>query len=60
MCSREHDILQVSLCRNSLVPNKEIALKYLSQRFGSAGILVSYRITVGGPGCNEGLVPLRH
>ena len=36
---REHDTLRASLCKNSLVPKREIGLKWLSQRFGSAGML---------------------
>jgi len=38
-CS-EQAMLQISLCKNSFVPNKEVAMKLPSHRLGSARTLV--------------------
>ena len=39
MHCNEQAMLQTSLCRNSFVPNREVAVKLLSHRLGSAGML---------------------
>ena len=53
MCFREHVTLLISLLRNSLVPNKDVAVKFPSHRLGSAGTLALYGMTSGGEGCVE-------
>ena len=50
---REHMTLLISLLRNSLVPNKDIAVKFPSHRLGSAGTLALYGMTSGGEGSVE-------
>jgi len=50
---REHVMLLISLLRNSLVPNKDIAVKFPSHRLGSAGTLALYKMTLGGEGSVE-------
>ena len=50
---REHMMLLISLLRNSLVPNKDVAVKFPSHRLGSAGTLALYRMTSGGEGSVE-------
>ena len=47
-------MLWASLCKNLLVPKREIGPKWPSQRFGSAGMLASYGIADGGTGNVEG------
>ena len=47
---REHVMLLMSLLRNSLVPNKDVAVKFPSHRLGSAGTFVLYGITLGREG----------
>jgi len=47
---REHVMLLMSLLRNSLVPNKDVAMKFPSHRLGSAGTFALYGITLGGEG----------
>ena len=39
MRCNEQAMLRTSLCRNSFVPNSEVAVKLLSHRLGSAGTL---------------------
>jgi len=51
---REHVMLLMSLLRNSLVPNKDVAMKFLSHRLGSARMLALYGMTLG----REGLVEM--
>ena len=51
---REHNMLQASLCKNSLVPKREIGPKWPFQRFRSAGMLASYGIADGGTGNVKG------
>jgi len=53
MCFREHMMLLMSLLRNLLVPNKDVAVKFPSHRLGSAGTFALYRITLGGEGSME-------
>jgi len=43
-------MLRTSLLRNLFVPKREVAIKFLSHRLGSVGMLVLYGITVGGEG----------
>ena len=50
---REHMTLLISLLRNSLVPNKDVAVKFPSHRLGSAGTLALYGMTSGGEGSVE-------
>jgi len=50
---REHMILLMSLLRNSLVLNKDVAMKFPSHRLGSAGTFALYGITSGGEGSVE-------
>ena len=50
---REHMMLLISLLRNLLVPNKDVAMKFLSHRLGSAGTLALYGMTSGGEGSME-------
>ena len=50
---REHMTLLISLLRNLLVPNKDVAVKFPSHRLGSAGTLVLYGMTSGEEGCVE-------
>ena len=50
---REHVILLMSLLRNLLVPNKDVAVKFPSHRLGSAGTFALYGITSGGEGSME-------
>jgi len=50
---REHMMLLISLLRNSLVPNKDVAAKFPSHRLGSAGTLALYGMTSGGEGSME-------
>ena len=45
---REHIMLLMSLLRNSLVPNRDVVVKFLSHRLGSAGTLALYGMTLGG------------
>jgi len=49
-------MLLISLLRNSLVPNKDVAVKFPSHRLGSAGMLVLYGMTAGEEGSVEMLV----
>ena len=58
MCCREHVMLLMSLLRNSLVPNKDVAMKFLSHRLESAGTLALYRMTSGGEGSAETSISL--
>ena len=51
-------MLLMSLLRNSLVPNKEVAMKFPSHRLGSAGTFMLYGITLGGEGSVEMLILL--
>ena len=53
MCCREHMMLLMSLLRNSLVPNKDVAMKFPSHRLMSAKTLVLYGMTSGGEGSAE-------
>ena len=53
MCCREHVMLLMSLLRNSLVPNKDVAMKFPSHRLMSAKTLVLYEMTSGGEGSAE-------
>ena len=53
MYFREHVMLLILLLRNSLVPNKDVAMKFPSHRLGSAGTLVLYGMTLGGEGSVE-------
>ena len=53
MRCREHIMLLISLLRNSLVPNRNVAMKFLSHRLGSAGMLALYGMTLGGEGSVE-------
>jgi len=46
-------MLLMSLLRNSLVPNKDVTVKFLSHKLGSAGTFVLYGITLGGEGSVE-------
>ena len=46
-------MLLISLLRNLLVPNKDVAMKFLSHRLGSAGTLALYGMTSGGEGSME-------
>ena len=50
---REHVMLLMSLLRNSLVPNKDVAMKFPSHRLMSAKTLVLYGMTSGGEGSAE-------
>ena len=50
---REHVMLLMLLLRNSLVPNKDVAMKFLSHRLGSAGTFALYGMTLGGEGSVE-------
>ena len=50
---REHMTLLISLLRNSLVLNKDVAMKFPSHRLGSAGTLALYGMTLGGEGSVE-------
>ena len=50
---REHVTLLISLLRNSLVPNKDVTVKFPSHRLGSAGTLALYGMTLGGEGSVE-------
>jgi len=50
---REHVMLLISLLRNLLVPNKDVTVKFLSHRLGSAGMLALYGMTSGGEGSVE-------
>ena len=50
---REHVTLLISLLRNSLVPNKDVTVKFLFHRLGSAGTLALYGMTSGEEGCVE-------
>ena len=50
---REHMMLLMSLLRNSLVPNKDVTMKFPSHRLGSAGMFALYGITSGGEGSVE-------
>ena len=45
---REHAIFWMLLLRNSFVPKRDIAVKLLSHKLGSIGMLVLYGITMGG------------
>jgi len=58
MYFREHMMLLISLLRNSLVPNKDVAVKFLSYRLGSARTLALYRMTLGGESSMEMLILL--
>ena len=58
MCCREHVMLLISLLRNSLVPNRDVAMKFPSHRLGSARILALYGMTLGGESSVEMLVSL--
>ena len=58
MCFREHVMLLISLLRNLLVPNKDVAMKFPSHRLGSAGTLALYGMTLGGEGSVEMLILL--
>ena len=53
MRCREHIMLLISLLRNSLVPNRDVAMKFLSHRLGSAGTLALYGMTLGEEGSVE-------
>jgi len=53
MHCREHMMLLILLLRNSLVPNKDVAVKFPSHRLGSARTLALYRMTLGGEGSVE-------
>ena len=53
---REHVMLLISLLRNSLVPNRDVAEKFLSHKLGSAGTLALYGMTSGGEGSVERLL----
>ena len=53
---REHVMLLISLLRNLLVPNKDVAEKFPSHRLGSAGMLALYGMTSGGEGSVEKLL----
>jgi len=50
---REHVTLLILLLRNSLVPNKDVTVKFLFHRLGSAGTLALYGMTSGEEGCVE-------
>ena len=50
---REHVTLLISLLRNLLVPNKDVAMKFPFHRLGSAGTLALYGMTLGGEGSVE-------
>ena len=50
---REHVMLLMSLLRNSLVLNKDVAVKFPSHRLGSAGTFALYGMTLGGEGFIE-------
>ena len=50
---REHMMLLMSLLRNLLVLNKDVAVKFPSHRLGSAGTLALYGMTSGGEGSVE-------
>ena len=58
MCCREHVMLLMSLLRNSLVPNKDVAMKFPFHRLGSARMLVLYGMTSGGEGLAETSISL--
>ena len=47
MRCREHVMLLISLLRNSLVLNRDVAVKFPSHRLGSAGTLALYGMTLG-------------
>ena len=53
MCCREHMMLLISLLRNSLVPNRDVTMKFLSHRLGSTRTLALYGMTLGGEGSVE-------
>jgi len=53
MCYRKHTMFCISLLRNSFMPKREVAIKLLSHRLGSAGTLAPYGMTMGGEGSNE-------
>lgn len=61
MHSREHEMLQASLCKNSFMLKREIGPKWPSQRLGSDGTFASYGRTEGvigsvdGSGCSAAL-----
>ena len=55
---REHVMLLMSLLRNSLVPNKDVSVKFPSHRLGSARTFVLYGMTSGGEGSMEMLILL--
>ena len=50
---REHMMLLMSLLRNSLVPNKDVTVKFPSHKLGSAGMFTLYGMTSGGEGSME-------
>ena len=50
---REHVMLLISLLRNSLVPNKDVAEKFPSHKLGSTGTFALYGMTSGGEGSVE-------
>ena len=50
---RKHVILLMSLLRNLLVPNKDVAVKFPSHRLGSARTFALYGITLGEKGLVE-------
>ena len=58
MRCREHVMLLMSLLRNSLVPNKDVAMKFPSHRLESAGTLALYGMTSGGEGSAETSISL--
>ena len=51
---REHGMLLISLLRNSLVPNRDVAEKFPFHKLGSAGTLALYGMTSGGEGSVKG------
>ena len=53
ICFREHVMSLTSLLRNFLVPNKDVTIKFLSHRLGSAGTLALYGMTSGEEGSVE-------
>jgi len=53
MHCREHTMFHTLLLRNLFVPKREVAVKLLSHRLGSAGILVPYGMTMGEEGSNK-------
>ena len=58
MCFREHVMLLMSLLRNLLVPNKDVAIKFPSHRLGSARTFTLYGMTSGGEDSMEMLILL--